>query len=117
MVTQYGMSDEIGMLSVESQKSQFLDQSINDSSLRFGPAMAQQVSAAASKLLNDAFALATDILTLNQSLLEETAQRLLVEETLNDQHLSGVKQKVSVSTAIQQAAFSTFTPAENHECR
>ena len=25
MVTQYGMSDEIGMLSIESQKSQFLE--------------------------------------------------------------------------------------------
>ena len=114
MVTQYGMSDEIGMLSIDTPKSPFLDPSITDSSLRFGPDMAQRVSAAVSQLLNDAFALATDTLTLNQSLLEETAQRLLAEETLDDQHLSGIKQKITVSRAIQQVAFSAFTSAENH---
>ena len=114
MVTQYGMSDEIGMLSIDTPKSPFLDPSITDSSLRFGPDMAQRVSAAVSQLLNDAFALATDILTLNQSLLEETAQRLLAEEALDDQHLSGIKQKITVSRAIQQVAFSAFTSAENH---
>jgi cell division protease FtsH len=102
------------MLSIDTPKSPFLDPSLTDSSLRFGPDMAQRVSAAVSQLLNDAFALATDILTLNQSLLEETAQRLLAEETLDDQHLSGIKQKISLSTAIQQVAFSTFTSTENH---
>jgi cell division protease FtsH len=113
MVTQYGMSDEIGMLSIESQKSQFLDQSIDDASLRFGPDMAQRVSAAVNQLLNEAFQLATDILSLNQSVLEETAQQLLAEETLDDHVLATIKQKISVSTAIQQAAFSTLAPLEN----
>jgi cell division protease FtsH len=57
--------------------------------------------------------LATDILSLNQSVLEETAQQLLAEETLDDHVLATIKQKISVSTAIQQAAFSTLAPLEN----
>ncbi len=95
---------------IDSQKSQFLDQSIDDSILRFGSEMAQRVSAAVSQLLNDAFQLAKDILSLNQSVLEETAQRLLSEETLDAQVLATVKQSIKVSTAIQEAAFSTFEP-------
>ena len=113
MVTQYGMSDEIGMLSIESQKSQFLDQSIDDSGLRFGPDMAQRVSAAVNQLLNEAFQLATDILSLNQSVLEETAQQLLAEETLDDHVLATIKQKISVSDAIEQAAFSRYLSGEH----
>ena len=113
MVTQYGMSDEIGMLSIESQKSQFLDQSIDDSGLRFGPDMAQRVSAAVNQLLNEAFQLATDILSLNQSVLEETAQQLLAEETLDDHVLATIKQKISVSDAIEQAAFSLYLSGEH----
>ena len=113
MVTQYGMSDEIGMLSIESQKSQFLDQSIDDASLRFGPDMAQRVSAAVSQLLNEAFKLATDILSLNQSVLEETAQQLLEEETLDDKQLLVIRQKISVSDAIEQAAFSRYLSGEH----
>ncbi|MFT6491504.1 MAG: cell division protease FtsH [Porticoccus sp.] len=112
MVTQYGMSDEIGMLSIDTPKSPFLDPSTTDSSLRFGPEMAQRVSAAVSQLLNDAFQLATDVLALNQSMLKDIARQLLAQETLDDQMLSAVKQKIQVSDAVQEAEFSSYTPTE-----
>lgn len=112
MVTQYGMSDDIGMLSIDAPKSQFLDPSLADSSLRFGPDMAQRVSAAVSELLNNAFQLATDVLSLNQSILEETAKQLLVEETLDDQRLAAIRETITVSDNIQEAAFSTYSSEE-----
>ncbi|MBR9910243.1 MAG: ATP-dependent zinc metalloprotease FtsH [Gammaproteobacteria bacterium] len=114
MVTQYGMSDEIGMLSIDAPKSQFLDPSLADSSLRFGPDMAQRVSVAVSKFLDDAFQLATDVLALNQTALEETARELLAEETLDDQRLSAIRETLAVSDHIHQAAFSSYTAAEGH---
>lgn len=114
MVTQYGMSDDIGMLSIDSPKSQFLDPSLADSSLRFGPDMAQRVSAAVSTLLDEAFQLATDVLALNQSILEETAKQLLAEETLDDQCLAAIRETIAVSDHIQQAAFSSYTSVEGH---
>jgi len=113
MVTQFGMSDEIGMISIDSPKSQFLDPSLTESSLRFGPDMAQRVSTAVGKLLNDAFQLATDVLALNQSVLEDTAQQLLAEETLDDRTLADIRQKISISDAIRQAAFSSYASAGN----
>lgn len=113
MVTQYGMSDDIGMLSIDSPKSQFLVPSLADSSLRFGPDMAQRVSAAVSTLLDEAFQLATDVLALNQSILEETAKQLLAEETLDDQRLAAIRDGIALSDHIQQAAFSSFISDEN----
>ena len=113
MVTQYGMSDDIGMLSIDSPKSQFLDPSLADSSLRFGPDMAQRVSSAVSKLLDEAFQLATDVLTANQSVLEDSAKLLLAEETLDDQRLAAIRDGIALSDHIQQAAFSSFSTEEN----
>ncbi len=113
MVTQYGMSDDIGMLSIDSPKSQFLDPSLADSSLRFGPDMAQRVSTAVSKLLDEAFQLATDVLTVNQSVLEDSAKLLLAEETLDDQRLAAIRDGIALSDHIHQAAFSSFTSEEN----
>lgn len=114
MVTQYGMSDDIGMLSIDAPKSQFLDPSLADSSLRFGPDMAQRVTAAVSALLDEAFQLATDVLALNQSVLEESAQQLLKEETLDDQRLAAIRETIAVSDQIQQAAFSTYSSEEEY---
>ncbi len=114
MVTQYGMSDDIGMLSIDAPKSQFLDPSLADSSLRFGPDMAQRVSAAVSTLLDEAFQLATDVLALNQSILEDTAKQLLAEETLDDQCLATIRETIVVSDQIQQAAFSACSSEEGY---
>lgn len=114
MVTQYGMSDDIGMLSIDAPKSQFLDPSLADSSLRFGPDMAQRVSAAVTTLLNEAFQLAFDVLALNQLVLEETARELLAAETLDDQRLAAIRETIAVSDDIQQAAFSRYVSAEGH---
>lgn len=114
MVTQYGMSDDIGMLSIDAPKSQFLDPSLADSSLRFGPDMAQRVSAAVSTLLDEAFQLATDVLALNQSILEDTAKQLLAEETLDDQCLATIRETIVVSDQIQQAAFSAYSSEEGY---
>ena len=114
MVTQYGMSDDIGMLSIDAPKSQFLDPSLADSSLRFGPDMAQRVSAAVSTLLDEAFQLATDVLALNQSILEDTAKQLLAEETLDDQCLATIRETIAVSDQIQQAVFSAYSSEEGY---
>ncbi|WP_323844273.1 ATP-dependent zinc metalloprotease FtsH [Microbulbifer magnicolonia] len=114
MVTQYGMSDEIGMLSIDVPKTQFLDPTLAESSLRFGPDMAQRVSVAVSKLLDEAFQLATDVLTFNKSVLEETARELLAEETLDERRLASIKKKIAVSDYIQQAAFSRLASVEEH---
>lgn len=112
MVTQYGMSDDIGMLSIDTQQSQFLEHASQDASLNFGTEMAQRVSVAVAGFLDSAFALATDVLSQNESVLEASAQKLLIEETLNDVQLASIKEKIQVSSKVREVAFSSCPPAQ-----
>lgn len=106
MVTRYGMSDEIGMLSMESQRSQFLEQPALDSSVSFGPMMAQMVTAAVNRFLVDAFQVATDILSENETLLKQAARGLLLDETYTEPKLGEIKQQLKLSPELREVAFS-----------
>ncbi len=106
MVSRYGMSDDIGMISIDAPRPQILDQPSIDQGQGFGQDMAQRVTAAVSQLLAEAFAMATRVLVANRSLLAESAAHLLREETLNDLQLSGYKDRLTLSDAIREAAFS-----------
>lgn len=109
MVTRYGMSEEIGMLSMESQQPQFLDVPTPDPSGSFGPMIAQNVTVAVNQFLQHAFEMATQVLEQNKILLEEAAQRLLQDETLNEEQLESFKNRLILSTEVKEAAFSSAT--------
>ena len=84
MVSQYGMSKELGLMTTATVQNSYLDgQAYMDCSQD----TAAQVDKEVQKLLDDAFADATRILRENRSLLDEISEYLLVKETITGEEL------------------------------
>ena len=90
MVTRYGMDDELGMVSYAQRQSPFLA-GVEMSGLHtnnYSESTARAIDKAVKLLIGEAFCLATDILKHNTKILDDTAQKLLVKETLNAEELT-----------------------------
>ena len=84
MVTQYGMSDKLGLMSTASVQNQYLDgQTYMDCS----QTTAYEVDQEVKTILDDAYAAAKQLLTDNRSLLDEVSEYLLVKETITGEEL------------------------------
>ena len=84
MVTQYGMSEELGLMATASVQHQYLEgQAYMDCS----QATAAAVDAEVKKILDRAYADARQLLTDNRALLDEISEYLLVKETITGDEL------------------------------
>ena len=84
MVSQYGMSKELGLMTTASVQNSYLDgQAYMDCSQD----TAAQVDKEVQKLLDGAFADATKILRDHRALLDEISEYLLVKETISGEEL------------------------------
>jgi len=84
MVTQYGMSEKLGLMSTASVGNQYLDgQAYMDCSQTTAYEVDQEVKA----ILDKAYADAKQILVENRSLLDEVSEYLLVKETITGDEL------------------------------
>jgi cell division protease FtsH len=89
MVTRYGMDEELGMVSLESERSAFLDSARDLAVIRrdFSEETAREIDCAVRRLVGDAFARAVAILERHRDALEDAAERLLEAETLSGNEL------------------------------
>ncbi len=99
MVTQYGMSEKLGLMSTASVSNQYLDgQAYMDCS----QTTAYEVDQEVKQILDSAYADAKRILTENRSLLDEISEYLLVKETITGDELMAYvnadKQKTEETT-------------------
>ena len=84
MVTQYGMSEKLGLMSTASVSNQYLDgQAYMDCS----QTTAYEVDQEVKQILDSAYADAKQILTENRGLLDEISEYLLVKETITGDEL------------------------------
>ena len=84
MVTQYGMSDKLGLMSTASVQNQYLEgQAYMDCS----QAMAHEVDMEVRALLDKTYAETKQILVDNRGLLDEISEYLLVKETITGDEL------------------------------
>ena len=84
MVTQYGMSEKLGLMSTAAVSSQYLDgQAYMDCSQTTAYEVDQEVKA----ILDKAYADARGLLAENRSLLDEISEYLLVKETITGDEL------------------------------
>ncbi len=82
MVTQYGMSDELGLrVYGEKQEMVFLGKEISEQR-DYSDAIAEQIDAEVRRIIDDAYAQARDLLTTHREKLDLIAQTLLDVETL-----------------------------------
>jgi cell division protease FtsH len=89
MVTRYGMDEQLGMVSLESERSPFLDSAIDLAMTRrdFSEETAREIDCAVRRLVGEAFDRAVAILERHRDALEEAAERLLEVETLSGSEL------------------------------
>ena len=84
MITQYGMSERFGLMSLSTVQHQYLDgQAYMDCSQDTAALVDQEVQ----KLLEKAFADAKKLLTDNRALLDEVSEYLLAKETITGDEL------------------------------
>ncbi|MCL4684413.1 ATP-dependent zinc metalloprotease FtsH [Myxococcota bacterium] len=89
MVTRYGMNEELGMVSLESERSTFLQMPGEYTGTRrdFSEQTAREVDCAVRDLVTQAFERAVSILEEHREALAESAERLLEKETLSGDEL------------------------------
>lgn len=79
MVTQYGMSDEFGMMSLESVENHYLD---GRPVLNCGDETAGQIDQVVQKMIKDAYEEATRLLSENREILDRISDHLYKTETI-----------------------------------
>src|SRR5215471_1333604 len=95
MVLRYGMSDALGNVAYDRDRSPFLQPNIPVPQERsYGEATAHAVDRAVRELVDRAFAQASAILQKNRVLLDRTAAALLATETLDEPEIERVKQQI-----------------------
>jgi cell division protease FtsH len=89
MVTRYGMDENLGMVSLESERSTFLQMPGEYLATRrdFSEQTAREVDCAVRDLVTQAFERAVAILEAHRGALAESAERLLEKETLRGDEL------------------------------
>ncbi len=89
MVTRYGMDEKLGMVSLESERSTFLQMPGENMAPRrdFSEQTAREVDCAVRDLVTGAFERAVAILEAHQDALSRTAEQLLEKETLSGDEL------------------------------
>jgi cell division protease FtsH len=93
MVTRYGMEDKIGMVSLESERSHFLQGPADfaTSQRNYSEQTAREVDLAVRELVSRAFKRAVKILDSHRELVAEGAARLLEKETLTADELPKIE--------------------------
>lgn len=79
MITRYGMSEQFGMVALETVNNQYLG---GDTSLACSPETAKIIDEEVVRLVKNAYERATEILKENQGKLHEIAAYLLEKETI-----------------------------------
>ncbi len=104
MVVRFGMTPELGQVAYEPETGSFLvGQTPVWRPKTYGDGTAEAIDEAVRKLIDEAFAIARDVLTSNQALLKESAKNLLERETLGAEALERLKTRVTVAVqAVQE---------------
>lgn len=96
MATRYGMSAELGAVSYESAATPFLGPTADSWRPRqYGESTAALIDAQVKALIQEALRQARVVLQANRVILGETAERLLIQETLSATDLETVRARLA----------------------
>jgi cell division protease FtsH len=95
MVLRYGMSEALGNVAYDRDRSPFLQPAFPVPQERsYGEGTAEAVDRAVRGFIDQAFTLATQVLQRNRSLLDRAAAALLQTETLNEPEIEQLKREI-----------------------
>jgi cell division protease FtsH len=101
MVLRYGMSEALGNVVYDRDRSPFLQPNIPVPQERiYSEGTAEAVDSAVRELVDGAFRTATTILQQNHALLDRTAAALLETETLDEAAIERLKSEISRAPAL-----------------
>jgi cell division protease FtsH len=104
MVLRYGMSEALGNVVYDRDRSPFLQPNIAVPQERsYSEGTAETVDRAVRELVNSAFQAATAILQQNRALLDRTAAALLETETLDEAAIEHLKSEITKAPALPTA--------------
>ena len=100
MVLRYGMSDALGNVAYDRDRSAYLQPDMPMPPNRdYSDDTAKVVDITVRKLVDHALARAIAILKMNRALLDRTAEELLQTETLNQPQIEALKRKITMEPA------------------
>jgi cell division protease FtsH len=101
MVLRYGMSEALGNVAYDRDRSPFLQPNFPVPQERsYGEATAHAVDRAVRELVDQAFAQASAVLQQNRALLDRTAAALLATETLGEPEIARLKEEIVAPPAL-----------------
>jgi cell division protease FtsH len=105
MVLRYGMSEALGNVTYDRDRSPFLQPNFPIPQERnYSEGTAEAVDNAVRGLVDSAFEQAFAILQQNRALLDRTAEALLETETLNEPEIERMKEQIVTAPALPAAA-------------
>jgi cell division protease FtsH len=100
MVLRYGMSDALGHVAYDRERSTYLQPGIPMPQSRdYSEETANAVDSAVRTLVDHALERAIGVLTINRALLDRAAEELLKTETLNEPQIEVLKREISAQAA------------------
>jgi cell division protease FtsH len=94
MITMWGMSEEIGPLSVSRISNPFLNQ--NTTNIEISPQLAEKIDKEVQKLLTQLYSKAKEILEKHKEAVKAVAQKLIEKETLSCEEVVEILRKYGV---------------------
>jgi len=104
MVTQYGMSEELGLMAPASVSNQYLD---NQAYMDCSQETAAKVDRAVQAILDQCFAESMALLKENRALLDEISEFLLAKETITGEELMSFVNKQNEPAEAEAAEAET----------
>lgn len=112
MITQYGMSDKFGMMGLESQESQYLD---NGTRLNCSDKTAAEVDAEIMRVLREAYEEAKKLLSENREALDRIAEHLIEKETITGKEFMKIFREVKGIPEPEEKKPETAEPVQEQE--
>jgi cell division protease FtsH len=109
LVTAYGMSEELGPIVFGEQHEMiFLGREISESR-NYSEEVARKIDAEVSKIMKQGLERATEVLTTQRKYLDTIADRLIKEETLEQEQFEEIVKDIVPPNKKKQAEFETAT--------
>lgn len=103
MVTQYGMSEEFGLIGLESITNRYLD---GRPVMNCAESTAAKVDQVVMEILKDAYKKALDLIRANMDILDEAAQFLIEKETITGKEFMEIFHAKKESSEQEEEDFS-----------
>ena len=101
MVTQYGMSDKLGLVAYDSDQPVFVGMEYGHSEKTYSQETAAAIDAEVRRLTSEAHARATELLKENRSILDNMARVLVEKETIYTEEVEMLMKGASWQEVIE----------------